>query len=39
LAKQSNVPIVGVSETEPPNQTYQVWMLSQLSTLQAALGG
>jgi zinc/manganese transport system substrate-binding protein len=37
LAKQSNVPIVGVSETEPPNQTYQSWMLSQLSALDQAL--
>jgi len=39
LAKQAGVPVVGVSETEPANQTYQSWMLSQLSTLQAALGG
>jgi zinc/manganese transport system substrate-binding protein len=39
LAKQSNVPIVGVSETEPPNQTYQSWMLSQLSALDQALSG
>jgi len=39
LAKQNNVPIVGVSETEPPNETYQGWMLSQLSALQTALGG
>jgi zinc/manganese transport system substrate-binding protein len=39
LAKQNGVPIVGVSETEPANQTYQTWMLSQLSELQKALGG
>jgi zinc/manganese transport system substrate-binding protein len=39
LAKQNNVPIVGVSETEPPNQNYQTWMLNQLDALQKALGG
>jgi len=39
LAKQNNVPIIGVSETEPPNATYQSWMLGQLDALQKALGG
>jgi zinc/manganese transport system substrate-binding protein len=39
LASQNNVPIVGVSETEPANQTYQSWMLSELSALEQALHG
>ncbi len=39
LAKQSGVPVVGVSETEPPGKNYQAWMMSQLDALDAALGG
>jgi zinc/manganese transport system substrate-binding protein len=39
LAQQSGVPIVGVSETEPPGDTYQQWQMSQLTALQQALGG
>ncbi|MGI8553073.1 MAG: metal ABC transporter solute-binding protein, Zn/Mn family [Dehalococcoidia bacterium] len=39
LATQKKVPIVGVSELEPKGKTYQQWMLSQLDTLQKALGG
>lgn len=38
VAKQNGVPVVAVSETEPRGKTYQQWMLSQLSTLQQALG-
>jgi zinc/manganese transport system substrate-binding protein len=38
-ATQSGVPIVGVSELEPPKMTYQSWMLSQVDALQKALGG
>ena len=37
LARQSHVPIVAVSETEPAGVTYQQWMLNQLKTLQQAL--
>jgi zinc/manganese transport system substrate-binding protein len=37
-AKQNNVPVVGVSETEPPGKTYQQWMVEQLLALQQALG-
>lgn len=36
-AQQLNMPIVPVSETLPPNQTYQTWMLSQLQALETAL--
>lgn len=39
LARRSHVPIVGVSETEPPGTTYQVWMLHQLNALDRALSG
>ena len=38
LAKQSGVPVVGVSETEPPGKSFQQWMLSQLEEVRVALG-
>jgi zinc/manganese transport system substrate-binding protein len=38
LAKDNGVPVVGVSETEPPKATYQAWMLGQLEALDKALG-
>ncbi|HEY1608001.1 MAG TPA: zinc ABC transporter substrate-binding protein [Paraburkholderia sp.] len=37
LAKQSKVPAVSVTETAPPNMTYQHWMLTQLDALDRAL--
>ena len=37
LAHRSNVPVVGVTETEPMGISYQDWMLSQLEGLQKAL--
>jgi len=39
MAKDNSIPVVGVSETEPPGETYQEWMLSQLDALDAALQG
>lgn len=39
LAKESKIPIVGVSETEPAGKTYQAWMMSQLDALDKALSG
>jgi zinc/manganese transport system substrate-binding protein len=39
MAKDNDIPVVGVSETEPPGSTYQQWMLAQLDALDAALGG
>jgi zinc/manganese transport system substrate-binding protein len=39
LAKDNNIPVIGVSETEPPNSTYQDWMLGQLNALDKALSG
>jgi zinc/manganese transport system substrate-binding protein len=38
LARQAGIPVVGVSETEPPKMTYQRWMLDQLNRLGASLG-
>lgn len=38
IAKSAGVPTIGVTETEPPGETYQHWMLSQLDALDAALG-
>lgn len=37
VAKQAGVPVVGVSETEPSDQDYPTWMLSQLKALENAL--
>jgi zinc/manganese transport system substrate-binding protein len=38
LAKQANVPIVGVYETMPtPGFTYQSWMLAEINSLQKAV--
>jgi len=39
MAKDNGIPIVGVSETEPPNSTYQDWMMGQLNALDKALAG
>jgi len=39
IAKKSRVPIVGVTETQPPDQkSYVDWMLHELDGVQAALG-
>ncbi len=37
LAKASGIPVVGASETEPPGETYQAWMLSELDAVDHAL--
>jgi zinc/manganese transport system substrate-binding protein len=37
MAKDNGIPVVGVSETEPANTTYQSWMLGQLEALDKAL--
>ena len=37
IARQSKVPVIGVTETEPPGKTYQDWMQGQLDALDAAL--
>lgn len=38
MAKDNHIPVVGVSETEPPNTNYQGWMMGQLDALDKALG-
>ena len=37
LAARNGIPVVGVSETEPPGMTFQDWQLSTLKRLDAAL--
>ena len=37
IAFQSNIPVVGVTETQPADMNYQDWMLMQLDELQRAL--
>jgi zinc/manganese transport system substrate-binding protein len=39
LAGAVGVPVVAITETEPPGQSYQEWMLGQLDALERALGG
>ncbi len=36
-ALANGIPVVPVSETMPPGDTYQTWMMSELTTLQRAL--
>ncbi|MDR3597670.1 metal ABC transporter solute-binding protein, Zn/Mn family [Clostridium sp.] len=37
LAKDNNIPIVGVYETMPPNHTYQTWMQAEAENIVKAL--
>jgi len=36
-AEQNKIPVVGVSETQPPNMTYYQWLQQQLTALSRAL--
>lgn len=36
-AQAQHIPIVAVTETMPPDKTYQTWMLDQLNSLEQAL--
>lgn len=36
-ARSADVPVVGVTETEPPGTTYQDWVLSELDAVDRAL--
>lgn len=39
LAKQNNIPVIGVTETLPPNEhSYQSWMKDEMNQLLSALG-
>lgn len=37
LARASHIPVVPVSETEPPGQTYQAWLIEELDAVDRAL--
>jgi zinc/manganese transport system substrate-binding protein len=37
IAGEAGIPVVGVTETEPPGKDYQEWMLSQLDAVDRAL--
>lgn len=37
IARQSGIPVVGVNETQPADQNYVTWMLSQLDNIDKAL--
>jgi zinc/manganese transport system substrate-binding protein len=39
IATQSRVPVVGVTETEPPGKRYQDWMMGELDAIAQALSG
>jgi len=39
LARASHVPVVGVTETEPPGVSYQDWILRELQATERALAG
>jgi zinc/manganese transport system substrate-binding protein len=37
VAGRAGVPVVPISETQPPGMSYQQWMMSQLDALEQAL--
>lgn len=37
VAKRAGVPVVAITETQPPGKTYPQWMLAQLDALERAL--
>ena len=40
LARQAGIPVIGVSETQPPgDRSYQAWQLRQATAILRALGG
>ena len=39
IARQAKVPVVGVTETQPANLSFQDWMLGELDALDKALSG
>ncbi len=39
IARQAKVPVVGVTETQPANMSFQNWMLDELDALDKALTG
>lgn len=39
LAEASHIPVVAVTETEPPGERYQDWIMKELAAVAQALGG
>lgn len=39
LAMESRIPVLAVTETEPPGKTYQAWIMSELDAVNQAMGG
>jgi len=39
LARMSDIPVVGITETSPPGLLYQDWMMGELSATEKALAG
>jgi zinc/manganese transport system substrate-binding protein len=39
MAKATKIPVVGVTETVPPDMTFQQWMLSEVTDTEKALAG
>ncbi len=39
IARKSRIPVVGITETQPPGMTFQSWMLMQLNDTERALAG
>jgi zinc/manganese transport system substrate-binding protein len=39
IAGKSRVPVIGVTETMPPNVSFQDWVLGELDALDKALSG
>jgi zinc/manganese transport system substrate-binding protein len=39
LAQKANIPVVGVTETEPAGKPFTAWMLSELDATEKALSG
>jgi zinc/manganese transport system substrate-binding protein len=37
IAKESGIPVVGATETEPAGENYQSWMMSELDAVERAL--
>jgi zinc/manganese transport system substrate-binding protein len=37
VAQQAHIPVIGVTETEPPGKHYQDWMMGQLDQVEQAL--
>ncbi len=37
IARESGVPVLGATETEPPGKTYQAWMMGEVDAVDQAL--